>query len=87
MIPKSGHHFSEKDHAQTKEIERDGESNKNYPSLAVARISPLAKSGDEVPDERHGQSGLPAYPKSATVVGAYLTLSKSALTSVAFTLS
>ena len=34
MIPKSGNRFSEKDHAQTKELERDDDSKKNHPALA-----------------------------------------------------
>src|SRR6516225_8216776 len=33
MIPKSGNRFSEKDHAQTKELERDDDSKKNHPAL------------------------------------------------------
>ncbi len=31
MIPKSGHRFSEKDHAPTKKLEQDDDSKKSHP--------------------------------------------------------
>src|SRR5437016_3189831 len=36
MIRKSGHRFSEKDHAQTKKIERDDDSKKSHHALGAA---------------------------------------------------
>jgi hypothetical protein len=33
VIPKSGNRFSEKDHAQNNNLERDDDSKKNHPAL------------------------------------------------------
>src|SRR5258705_2373011 len=41
MIRKSGHRFSEKDHAQTKKIERDDESKRSHHALKSAAVCGL----------------------------------------------
>src|SRR5271156_3591509 len=45
MIRKSGHRFSEKDHAQTKKIERDDDSKKSHPPLAPLAFRSFGQEG------------------------------------------
>jgi len=51
MIRKSGYRFSEKDHAQIKEIEPDDDSKKSH--LALARIALIERDPTDPLRARH----------------------------------
>src|SRR6476661_10471421 len=93
MIPKSGHHFSEKDRARNKGIERDGESNKNHPALEPYSGSMPAAFTisahfwvSEITNWRHSSGVLLSGSMPAFNSASCTALSASAAVSAAFNL-